>query len=485
MSKKLGLVGLVIVVLLIGASLVAAQSNLPGSGWKSGQQIQNVGSSNATIVFDAYSTDGNATNCSIPGSGPVAPGASVTFLTDIHCPVPAGFIGSAVVSADQPIAAIVNVNNRGTSSAAGQYRGTDGSDVSTSIAFPLVKNAYSGRTTTFYVQNASASANNITATFRVGATTYTLNKPNVPGNAMVVISPADATPPVPAGAVGSLTVTGTQPLAGTSLEHEASAAVAQNLQASKAFTPSDYDTTAYCPLVRNGHTANNQTTGIQVQNVSGSAQKVKVDYAYQVGGGAAQAKSVESPNALAPNESFTFFGGDPLLGLPANAVGSATVSGLGGGDVAVVVNDRGFASVNPNRVTTYTCFAKSSTTGEIVLPLYKEYNGGNTTGIQVQNVGAAPAVATITYTPSVGTPVVLATANPIPVGSSFTFFGVSGAQAGVTVVSGSAAALSNTVGGVKVSSAQPIVAIANESSIAGPTSAPSGQDTKNYEGFNQ
>lgn len=485
MSKKFGLVGLVIVVLLIGASLVAAQSNLPGSGWKSGQQIQNVGSSNATIVFDAYGTDGAPTNCSIPGSGPVAPGSSVTFLTDVHCPVPAGFIGSAVVSADQPIAAIVNVNNRGTSSAAGQYRGTDGSDVSTSIAFPLVKNAYNGRTTTFYVQNASASTNNITATFRVGAADFTVTKNNVPGNAMVVISPADATPPVPAGSVGSLTVTGTQPLAGTSLEHEASAAVAQNLQASKAFTPSDYDTTAYCPLVRNGHTSNNQTTGIQVQNVSGAPQVVNVDYSYAVGGGAAQTKSVASPAALQPNESFTFFGGDAALGLPVGAVGSATVSGASGGDIAVVVNDRGFASVNPNRVTTYTCFAASSTTGEIVLPLYKEFNGGNTTGIQVQNVGAAPAVATITYNPVGGSPVELATTNPIQPGSSFTFFGVGNSPAGVTVVSGNAASLSTTVGGVSVSSAQPIVAIANESSIAGPTSAPSGQDTKNYEGFNQ
>lgn len=485
MTKKFGLAALVIAVLLIGASLVAAQSNLPGSGWKSGQQIQNVGSANATIVFNAYNTSGNPTNCSIPGSGTVAPGASVTFLTDIHCPVPAGFIGSAVVSADQPIAAIVNVNNRGTGSAAGQYRGTDGSDVATNIAFPLVKNAYNGRTTTFYVQNASNSANNITATFRVGANTYTVNKTNVPGNAMVVISPADATPPVPNGSVGSLTVTGSQPLAGTSLEHEAAAAVAQNLQASKAFTPSDYDGTAYCPLVRNGHTANNQTTGIQVQNVGGAPQIVKVDYAFQVGGGAAQSKSVQSPAALAPGESFTFFGGDPALGLPANAVGSATVSGVGGGDIAVVVNDRGFASVNPNRVTTYTCFAASSTTGEIVMPLYKEFNGGNTTGIQVQNVGAAAAKASITYIPVGGSPVVLETTNPIQPGSSFTFYGVGGTPAGVTVTSGSAATLTNTVGGVSISSAQPIVAIANESSIAGPSAPASGQDTKNYEGFNQ
>ncbi|MEZ4515379.1 MAG: hypothetical protein R3C44_00580 [Chloroflexota bacterium] len=482
MSKKILLIVSVLLVALIGVGLVAAQSELPGSGWKSGQQIQNIGSASATIVFDAYDTNGTPTNC---GSQSAAPGASVNFLTDVNCSVPAGFVGSAVVSADQPIAAIVNVNNRGTSSAAGQYRGTDGSDVATTIAFPLVKNNFGGRTTTFYVQNASTSSNNISATFRVGTDTYPLNKTNVPGNAMVVLSPADAG--VPSGAVGSLTVTGTQPLAGTSLEHEASAAVAQNLQASKAFTPSDYDSTAYCPLVRNAHTSNDQTTGIQAQNVSGAAQAVHVEYSYSIGNGSVQTASVDSPS-LQPGESFTFFGGDATYGLPAGALGSATVSGMGGGDIAVVVNDRGFATSNPNRVTTYSCFPSSGATADVTLPLYKEFFGGNTSGIQIQNVGASPATVTVTYTPTGGgSAVVFTHSTPIAAGASATFYSVStlASPAGISVVSGNAASLSNSYGGVTISSDQPIVAIANESSTPGGGSAASGQDTKNYEGFNQ
>lgn len=477
MSKKLLTVFALLVVLLVAASLVAAQT-LPGSGWKSGQQIQNIGSANSSIVFQAFDQSGASFNC---GSKNVPPGGSANFLTDVDCPVPAGFVGSAVVSADQPIAAIVNVNNRGTGAAAGQYQGTDGADVATSIAFPLVKNAFGGRTTTFYVQNASTNANTIQATFRVGSNTFPKSFNNVPGNAMVVISPADAG--VPAGAVGSLTVTGSQPLAGTSLEHEASAAVAQNLQASKAFTPSDYDTTAYCPLVRNAHTANEQTTGIQAQNVSGSAQTIKVDYSYSIGGGPLQTKTVTSPS-LASGQSFTFFGGDATYGLPAGALGSAKVTGNGGGNIAVVVNDRGFKTTNPNRVTTYACFAASGATNNVVLPLYKEFFGGNTTGIQIQNVGNSGATVTVTYTPSSGSVVKFSHSTPIPAGASATFYGVSTltSPAGITVVQGSAASLNNTFGGTTITSNQPIVAIANES-MAPPN--PSGQDTKNYEGFNQ
>lgn len=473
------LILIVLLLLLATVSLVAAQSNLPGSGWKSGQQIQNVGTGNAQVVFTAYDKTGADFDC---GSKSAPPGGSVNFLTDVDCTtVPAGFVGSAVVSADQPIAAIVNVNNRGIGQASGQYRGTDGSDVSNTIAFPLVKNNFFGRTTTFYVQNASTSPNNINATFSVGGNTYPASFPAVPANAMVVIIPVDAG--VPAGGVGSLSVTGSGPLAGTSLEHEASAPVAQNLQASMAFTPSDYDTTAYCPLVRHGHTANHQSTGIQAQNVAGGAQTISVEYSFSVNGGPVQTDSATSPN-LQPGESFTFFAEDATYGIPLGGLGSATVTG-NGGNIAVVVNDRGFKSTNPNRVTAYSCFPANSVSNNVLLPLYKEFFGGNTAGIQIQNVGNVGATCDLTYTPTGGgSPVVVTHGSPIPSGGSITFFDVThlGSPSDISVVSGNAASLNGSFGGVSISCDQPIVAIGNESSFG---ATPSLQDTKNYEGFNQ
>ena len=176
-----------VIVLLVSVGLTFAQGGLPGSGWKSGQQAQNVGSASAKVVMTAYEQNGTSHDC---GEKTIASGASATYLTDTDCPVDAGFIGSAVLSADQAIAAIVNVNNRGTGAAAGQYQGTDGVDVADTISFPLVKNNHSGRTTTFYVQNASTSPNNMTATFSVNGTDYSKTYNNVPGNAMVIISPS-------------------------------------------------------------------------------------------------------------------------------------------------------------------------------------------------------------------------------------------------------------------------------------------------------
>lgn len=474
--KKLLPLFVSLIVLLVAASFALAQSGLPGAGWKSGQQIQNVSSTaSATIVLTAYDSAGASSSC---GSQSVGPGASYTFLTDVDCAVTAGFVGSAVASSDQPIAAIVNVNNKGTGAAAGQYRGTDGSGVATTIVFPLVKNDHKGRTTTFYVQNASNNVNTITAVFSVNGTNYQKIYSNVPANAMVVINPSDTDTPVPSGDgnVGSLVVTGTQPLAGSSLEHQTSAAVPENLQASKAFTPSDYDSKLYCPLVRYNHGGKDQTTGVQVQNVSGGNETVQIVYNL-VGGGTVG--PVSSP-ALADGASYTFL---QAVDLNDGQIASATITSVGGGDIVAVVNDKGVNTSNPQRVTTYACFAAGSATTTINLPLVKEFAGINTTGVQVQNVAGDGTSATITatYTSTTGKTVSFRNSTPLADGASMTFYAISTAPADIQYLSGDAlSTFGGTVNGVVLTSDKPIVAIVNESSLSGAI-----QDTKNYEGFNQ
>jgi hypothetical protein len=464
--KKVFPIFILVVVLAVAVTVVGA---LPGSGWKSGQQVQNVGSASAQVVLTAYDPSGTSFNC---GTETVAAGASVTYLTDVDCPVPAGFLGSAVVSADQPIAAIVNVNNRGTGLAAGQYQGTDGADVATTIVFPLVKNDHNGRTTTFYVQNASNSTNDMSAVFSVNGVDYPLNKSGVPANAMVIMSPGDAGVPSGPGNVGSLTVTGTQPMAGSSLEHQTSAPVGENLQASKAFVEADGATEVYCPLYRKNHTAKNQTTGAQVQNVGGAAVDVQFTFTSNMG-------TFGPYNAnIAPGASYTFFAGT-LAGIPNGALGSATIASTG--PVVAVVNDKGNDGGN-ERVTTYACFGSGGTS--INVPLAKEFAGGNTTGIQVQNIGGAASNVTLEYKATNGQALTVMSKNAVAPGTSITSWGISNyPNAEWDVVSGTPASMVGTVNGVVVSGTADLAVIANESS-SGVHGAASNQDTKNYEGFN-
>lgn len=476
MRKKFAL--LVVWMALLGAAgLVAAQdgSRLPGTGWRTGQQIQNVGEEAGLISFFAYDASGVAYDC---GTRSVAAGSSTTYLTHVDCPVPDGFFGSAVVTADQPIVAIVDVNNRGIGSAGAHYQGTANVDAGTKISFPLVKHGHGGqvRTTTFYVQNASEFGNNMTAVFAMqDGNTYTRSYNNVPANAMVVISPADVGVPSGNGQVGSLTVTGTQPLAGSALEYEANVVVASNLQAYRAFAPADADVTLYCPLYRHEHAAKRQTTGVQVQNVSTTTAVVEMTFA---AGGASYGPYVQN---VAPGASATFYA--PALsnpGIPKGVVGSVILESSA--DIVAVVNDSG-TELGRNLAATYACFPEREALTRVNIPLAKEFFNGNTAGIQVQNVGSAPATLTFTYTDvKTGSKVVFRNTTPVPPGQSFTAFGIRNRPANITVISGNPAGLQTTVNSVVITADQPIFAIANESSY-GPN--PSLQDSRNYEGFNQ
>ncbi len=489
MSKKLIIVITIMVALLLGASLVTAQSKLPGSGWWSGQQIQNVGTGNATINFTTYDAAGNGVAC---GAAKTAgPGGSVNYLTTDCSGITTPFVGSAVVSSDQPIVAQVNVVNMPIGRAAGMYRGTDGSDVSTEIAFPLMKNNFFRRSTALYIQNASNADNTINVVVTVNGVAHTKSFPNVKPYAMVVVGPSDTTPPLPANQYGSAKVTGTGPLAGTALEFEANVATGNNLHAYTAFVPQDYAPKAYCPLIRSNFT--NLNTGIQAQNVGTSAQDIRIDYSYRIRGQGALLTDSVTKTGIAPGSAAVFATWEEL---PAGAVGSAVVTGLGGGNIAVNVNDETF-NLNPNRVTAYSCFPDlpSTKTNKVAIPLYKEFYLGDTSGIQIQNIGTANANITVTFHPtgyyptnlSSSGPVQFKSASPVPPNASLNLYRVSNPLSVIQTVSGNPATLLNSYGSVVIESDQPIVAIVNEEPgfTPGAARAASNQDAKQYEGFNQ
>ena len=478
--KKISMIlGFVLVIALIVAGTVMA--DLPGGGWWSGEQIQNVGTSTATIQITAYS--GGATYSG--DSRTLDPGASTTYLPDDFSGMPDGFQGAAVVSSDQPIKAIVNVTNRQVGSygisgglAAAQYQGIDGSQTATTLSFPLVKNNYYGKTTTFYIQNAGSSTANITASYKVAAgdfnKTYTIEP-----NEMVVVNPADAGVPEGTDSLGALTVTSDQPIAGVVLEHPASGSPAKMLQATRGFTPADYDTKIYAPIVKRGFYGRH--TGIQVQNVE-TATNVDV-YVTYYGVTGCSGEYHNSYSNLAPGASYTFFD-DPNL--PEGCLASAIITATG--NIAGVVNETFYPSVPAGQEqaqTTYSCIPAKSATTKVAVPLYKNKFGNKTTGLQVQNVGNAVATVTLQFSlgPYGGTPTVYTLSNvTIDPGAAKTFlllddpsYDVGGTwdtrpPAGV-------------YGSVTITADQPIVAIANESVYPFDGSVLV-QDKNNYEGFN-
>ena len=451
------------------------QEVVPGSDWQAGIQVQNSGTFKAIIGFAGVAANGAQTEC---GYVQTPPGDSANFLTLWGCPSGHPTFSAGVVRLNQPGAAIASIGNAPAGVAGGQYRGMNAAQASPEIFFPLVKHDHNGRTTSFSVQNTGGQSAQITAVFKVNGQTFTKTYQSVPAQASVLITPADAGVPGGVGQVGSLSVNGSQPLAGASLEHEHDVAVAQNLQTSSAFSPADKDTKLYCPLYRNDHAAKKQTSGVQVQNVSDQVQTITLDYT-PVGNGAKVTKS----EVVQPGASATFYA--PSVGVPAGSLGSVTVSSTG--EIVAVTNEGGKLDDGRRIMTTYTCFPASSATKRVLIPLYKEFYKGNSSGIQVQNVAGDGSTATIqmAYTATNSSAQAVFThSTPIPDGGSITFWGVStlSSPPGITAVSGSPAALAGTYGSVVITSDKPIVAIANETTYL---TDGSGQDSKNYEGFNE
>lgn len=480
----------IIALVLVGA--VFAQSSPPGSGWWSGEQIQNVGSGTANIQVTAY--DSSSTN-TYTATANVAQGGSTTFLPADFTGMPNGFQGSAVVTATTDIRGIVNVTNRKAGSygvtgglAAGQYQGMSAG--ATTINFPLAKNNYYGKTTTFYIQNTGVSSATATASFKFGGGTYTYNTPSILPGAMVAFGPADAAG-APSGnsAVGSLSVTSSQPLAGVVLEHQTFANPAQQLQATRGFTAADADTTLYAPIIKNNFVG--RFTGLQVQNVSGAP--VNVTVTYKGASPACPGTYTDTTTGLANGASHTFVHSGASTNLPSNCLAGAKV--VATGNVVAIVNESyTSAAVSAGRTqesTTYSAFANSSATGLVQLPLAKEDSYNKGTGIQVQNVStSATASVVVTYSGPTGT--YKSKAQSVAPGATLTLVDVRNKPAsfwdGTAMTPAalgctSAGCGGNGVFGVTIQSTLPVVAVANESTY--PFTAPRiSQDKNNYEGFN-
>lgn len=482
MKKRMVSIVSAVAVLALFASVVAAQNGIPGTGWWTGEQVQNVGSATANIVVTAYDATGASTYSS---SQSVAAGAAFTFIPSNFSGMPAGFVGSAVVSSDQPIKAIVAVTNVAAGGlgvaggkASAQYQGTE--NAATTLYFPLVKHNRFGNSTAFYIQNAGTAAASVTAVFKMDTGgTYTKTVTSVDPNKMVLINPIDAGVPSTGGVggrdnIGSLTVTSAQPLAGTVLEYIQGQAVATVLLGTRGFTAADFDNAAYAPVIKNARFG--RFTGVQVQNVSAGPIDVTVSYVGTAGACAGNTYT-DTATGVAAGSSKTFVQLTGQSNLPANCTASATITATG--DFVALVNEQnqtGFALAG----ITYSAIADGAKTTKVSAPLFKDRRSGASTGLQIQNVGAAQATNVVVTFACKGAATFTAISTPqtIPAGGAKLFLRPSTMPAG-TFTAGNPFSSNNVNCAVTITGDQPVMAIANEFSDT--TGA---VDDTNYEGFN-
>jgi hypothetical protein len=500
--------------LLIGAVGVAVAdeagvSSLPGGGWWESSLVMNTGDAEANVVLTPILGLDVPTTTFSPESTTIAMGASYNFMPGDwgNLQLGAGFKGSAVVSSDQPILAIGNVSNReggglGVTGgrAAAQYSGVSQDDVATSVAFPVVKSDYINKTTTFYIQTVEPGEVTATYSMNNGADQYTDTATTTEAGQMATFSPEDATG-MPVGCsdatcLGAVTFTSSVAMAGVYVEHNTVDSPAQILLSTRGFTAGDFGTTVQIPAVKSLWAG--RTTGIQIMNVGTEAADIVVTLAYQDGSATGADAATVTFEDVAVGASVTYFPGnhtadDTLMGPFGGGannefLGSASITGAQ--PMVAIVNENDFAAATRTKQTVYAGFAAGTDT--VLYPLAKEFYNGNTTGLQVMNIGADEVTLTADYVclDSGGTPSSFTVdadsagaAINVASGASFTFWGVTatwwngGIHAANTAVY---CAVTVSASGTGETS---IVGIAQEAEY--PAGGLGYLDTKNYEGFNQ
>jgi len=462
--------------------------DLPGSGWVTGSQVQNVGTGDAVIQMCVYGQTGG--EWCLDGTG-VPPESSVNFL-GTSFGWPDGSIGSAIVSSGQPIVAQTTETN-GT--AAAQYQGVDQLD--TQVSFPLVKNDYKGggKFTTFFVQNAGSSAAVIYATYTAeDGTQYSWNSGSAvePGR-MVVLNPTDVS--FPTDQLGSLLVTSTVSIAGVVNEHHVTEAI--YLQATRGFAPADAGTTLLIPTIKRQF--GNRSTGPIIQNASGGPVDIYITYK---GTGI---DFVQYAQNVPDSASVTFFEnaevcpagatcGRTGTPLPAGTLASAVVTATG--DIVGVVNETFYTipAGQNQRQTATSAFNQAAATTKIAVPLYKVNHDYKNSGIQLQNTNLATTAhvtATFSLGGSGGVPVTkYVLIGPIDPGQSMTLFKLYAALPpacswvgpGFPSPWSTSSTSAERFGSVTIVADQPIVAAVTEADDD-PTVGDR-QDIKSYEAFN-
>jgi len=393
MSKR---VRVLLVLALVVAGLgtgVLTSSAQGGRTWVSGIMIQNQSlteSANITVIFYWDQAHGGAEAHRF--SDTIDPGKAVSYYVPDHAKtagLPEGFIGSAVVSSDQPVAANVNTQvpgSEGTTPGLPLRIGTSSGvlEPSTDLYFPQLMKEYWGWNSYIAVQNTASSSASVTVQYYSSAGALVATDVQTVGPYTTYIFRQGDNATLSNGFVGSAKVTGTQDLAGIcNFYNSENTYTEAQFHSYNAF--SGGETTLNVPRVVKDYWDYN--SGLTVQNVGSSATTVTVTYYF---GGT---PITQTSPSIDPNAAWGVYLPDQAVLAAVSGSGSAKIVSTGQPIVAIINED--------NRVVgfgvTYNAFLAGEETTSVLFPQVTAKFWGYSGGIQVQNVGTSTANLTITY----------------------------------------------------------------------------------------
>lgn len=364
---------------------------LPVMDSSSGFQVMGLGGGETALTLTYYNQNGSVAAID---SDAVRPFRTRTYYGPT-LRVSRGFVGSVVISADQPIAAIANQLARQPTKLE-SYVGV--ADPQPTQYLPLVMRSNGGLTSHVLIQNVGLGAADDTRVeiYRAGQLVTNRGLPVIGPGATYVLD-FTAVPELGDGFSGSARITSSQPLATVVNQRDGVWLFAYAGFAGGA-------PTLYVPLLMNDYYG--WFTGLRVQNVGERDAVVELLISGRV---------VDTA-LLGPGGGRTWY---PIPGTSAGFFGSAIVRTVGEGRIVGIVNE-----FNPTagQGMTYAAFTRG--TSRAHAPLVMRDNAGFSAGIQVQNVGPSATAVTLKID---GQPVDVAL---IPSGQSRTWYPLPGTSRG-------------------------------------------------------
>ena len=441
-------IGLILTVILSLFFVVAANAQVPSpttSSYQTAFNIQNLSGSTATCVVQFYDSAG-ANSFSLNGIS-INAGAVADFYTGndgVFGGMAAGQY-SAVVSCDQPVAAVVNYSD---GNSAASSAGLSSSAIGQTFYAPGIYDNFYGFYSNIVIQNTTGSPINITADILApgGATAKTFTANNVPAYASVVFDQTNDGS-LDQNVAYSAVINGTGNIAAVVNIYNNS----DQLYAYNPFTAGANEMSA--PIIMNNYYGYN--TALTVQNIHSSTDaNVEVQYS----------NGMTETQTIAAGSSHAFITANSPL--PAgNTLYSAKVVSTNSIPVVALVNQ----SNGYNRAASYVAFAGGATSVNVPITLRSYY--GYDSSITCQNVGNADATITIDYAGVAGNTVSGAIAP------NAVFSQVQAQDANLNGVG------NNWISSAVVTSTQDIVCVVNQDIISGSGATTSQDVLQSYEGI--
>jgi hypothetical protein len=366
----------VLLVVVLLASMLSASAGATGPR-TTGAVVQNISGTKAAVQLSYYNQAGGVVTTD---EKEIDPGAALGFSAGSSAlGLPSGFVGSLVVSADQPVGAVGNDTDDTTM---GMFNAiTQGSPLS---YLPAIYKGAGGWSTEIWIQATQEVPVGATATVkfmnRSGQQVGTTKSINLISYATVKVSPDDYAD-VTAGFAGGVVVESTYELGVIGR--------ITNGNITEMYSGvSQGDVEAYAPAVYKG--AGGWYSGIMVQNLDTVSTTVSIDYYDRQGN---KTTTYNFPNAFVSN-GVAAISTRNVAGLSEGWAGTAVIKSTGSSPIIAVVD-----VTNPGAGlgSMYNAALASDAAMVAYVPSQYLWAGGWTSGIIVMNVSDTAADITLEY----------------------------------------------------------------------------------------